>query len=208
MRAYPCLCPVLRRFAFLLAISFGCLRFPLVAAEADYAPLDQGDEWVYDAVIVSPDGQKFNATGRSKIEGKVERNGKTYHSLKFSIEDGPFPFEKTKWLRKDEKGGYSLDPMDPDAPEQIEIIYPLKIGQTWEASAYHYRLKTEVIGLEKVVIGEKTYEKCYAFRTTATNGGFVEDSWLAPDVGMIKSEIIQEGAKFSLTLREYKRAKL
>jgi hypothetical protein len=207
MRTFPSFPTALRRIAFIFAAFFGCLASPLIAADEEDWPMNQGDEWVFDVVMVLSDDRKFNATCRSKIGAKVERNGKTYHSSKMSIEGGPFPFESLKLLRKDEKGLYSLDPRNPDATEQTEIVLPLKVGQTWEHSEGLYRLKTEVIGLEKVVIGGKTYDKCYSIRTSAANGGYVEDYWAAPGVGTIKSEMVQEGARFSLTLREFKRAK-
>lgn len=182
----------------LTAMSFGA---------DEYLPMKEGNEWTMDAVITMPNGEATTATARRKTGTTEERNGKIYHRVLTSME-GPRPFSYTKLNRKDETGFYTLDPRDPNAKEQAEIVLPLKVGASWKRTSGPMNLTDTVIGLEDITVNGKTYEKCFHIRTSADDGSYTEDYWEAPNVGSVKSETVYgNGAKISLTIREFKAAK-
>jgi len=182
----------------LTAVSFG----------ADgYLPLVEGNEWTMDAVMTSPTGEVTKATARRKTGATEERSGKVYHRVLTAME-GPYPMSYTKLNRKDETGYYTLDPRDPNAKEQAEVVLPLKIGSSWKRTSGPMNLTDTVVALEDVAVNGKTYEKCYHIRVTSSDGNYTEDYWEAPNVGSVKSEIVYgNGGKITLTIREFKPAK-
>lgn len=176
-------------------------------SEQDYLPLREGDEWTMDVTIVAPNGQKFTATGRRRVGEQIERDGKTYHQVRTWIEDGPFPFDQVKLMRKAATGVYSLDPQWKGQKEQLEIVLPLKVGQTWKRVNGPQNLNERVVALESVTVGEKIFENCYRVRSESSDGQFTEDYWEAPILGSIKSDITSFGSRIRLTLREFKPGK-
>lgn len=111
----------------------------------------------------------------------------------------------TKLVRRDEKGIYSIRGNEKDAQEKLEIPWPLRIGLTWITLVGPATFTNTVVGIESVTIGEKKYDNCYHIHTEAWDGGYLEDYWLAPTVGTVKSEIIYgKGNKLTLPLREFK----
>ena len=178
------------------------------ADQTDYLPLKVGNEWTTSAELTSPTGEKSVATGRRKVEEKVERTGKTYFRIRTKLEGGPTPMEYTRLVRKDETGLYTMADADKDAKEQREIVLPLKAGQKWQTTRGPKTFTNTVIALESVTVAGKTYENCYHIRTESSDKSYQEDYWEAPKVGNIKSEVVYDnGARMTLTLREFKAGK-
>ncbi len=170
-----------------------------------YLPLRTGAEWTMDLVMIGPNGQELKGTGKRKVGDAVQRDGKTWFPVRTWAEGLPFKPDSSKLMRKDAKGFYSIDGRDPDGREQMEIALPLEVGQRWERSEGSRTLKEQVVGLETVTIGEKTYENCYHLRSESIDGSFQEDYWEAPGLGSVKSIILNgDGSKITLTLREFK----
>ena len=174
----------------------------------DYLPLNEGDEWTMNAIITSPNGTKSTAIARRKVEGKVERDGKNYIRARTWIETGQAPVEYAKLTRKNETGFYSIDESAKNPKEQVEVILPFKIGQTWKKVFGQWNTTDTVVGLETVTVNGKTYENCYHLRSETADGAYKEDFWEAPGVGSVKSEIVYgDGSKIVLTLKEFKSGK-
>ena len=197
------------RLPLLIGLASLALTTVSRAADADeYAPHHDGDEWIMDAVIVSPQGAITNATIHRKRSGTEERNGKTYARTRTWLEGGPFAFDETKLTRKDATGFYSLDPKDPNAAEKVELLLPLKVGQTWPKRIGQLNATDTVIGRETVTLNGETYQNCFHIRTASPDGKYTEDYWEAPKVGGIKSVIdYGNGASITLAVREFKPGK-
>jgi hypothetical protein len=178
----------------------------LCAENNDYLPIGEGADWTMDLKMFQPDGKKLEGTGRRKIEGTVERDGKTYFKSK-TWSEGVQPFSYEKLIRKDESGFYSIDEREPVPAEQTEVVLPLKVGASWETKMEGRTVQNKVVGIETVNIGDKTYEECFHIRMQTDDESYVEDYWEAPKVGSVKSIIrYPNGFKITLTLREFKRA--
>jgi hypothetical protein len=173
------------------------------AADGDYYPLHEGDAWTYDTKIVTPDGKTFAATTYQKTGGTVMRGGKTYHLVRIWMEGAPFRSDVRSLVRKDGTGVYSLDPRSKDLKEQTRMVFPLKPGLTWQRQVQERTESEEVGAMETVVIGEKEFKEAYRVRLKASDG-LTEDSWKAPHVGTVKSEVRTGGITFTATLREFK----
>ena len=179
----------------------------MAADQKDYLPLKVGNEWTTNAEFTTPKMERSTGTGQRKVEGKVERGGKTYFRIHTKLEGGPTPIDFVKLVRKDETGFYSTADAE-NAREQKEIVLPLKAGQTWQTIWGAKIFTNTVIGLETVIIGEKTYDDCYHIRTEASDKSYSEDYWEAPKVGNVKSEVINgDGSKMTLILKEFKAGK-
>jgi hypothetical protein len=172
----------------------------------DYLPLAEGHEWIMDMTMTLPSGEAKTSTARRKVGATQEVKGKLYHRVVLSIERQN-AVEDANWFRKDATGFYSLDPKDPEASEEVEVLFPLEVGKTWLRNTGPKKVTNTVVALESVTIGGKTYDKCYHIRTTSADG-FTEDFWLAPEVGNVKSVIVfGNDRKVTLTLREFEAAK-
>jgi hypothetical protein len=180
------------------------------ADQQEYLPLKVGNEWTMDAEFTSTQGEVSKGTVTQVVVETVERDGKMYFRERTSMEGGPFQKEQIilNLARKDDKGFYSISESRNEEKEQLEIILPLVVGQSWERSMGKMKLKDTVVGLENVAIGEDTYQSCYHIRSESTDGTFKEDFWEAPKLGPIKFVMIYgSGAKISMTLREFRPAK-
>jgi hypothetical protein len=183
------------------------LGFPALA-ENEYLPIAVGNEWKMKATLVSPTGELSEGTAHRKVEGTVEKDGKTYFRSRTSIDAGPMKHEYTKLHRKDEKAFYFLDESKEGAAEQVEIVLPLKVGTTWQRTWGSMSLTETVVGIETVTISGKAYENCYHIRVTSPDGSYTEDYWEAPNVGSVKSKAVYgNGGKVTLTLKEFKSGK-
>jgi hypothetical protein len=174
----------------------------------EYIPLTVGDEWTMASTSVSPTGQVSEGVARRKIEGSVEKGGKTYFRSRTWTESEPAGMEHTELVRMDAKAYYSIDEKKPDAVEQIIMVLPLKIGATWQRTLGSMTATETVIGLETVEISGKVYENCYHIRLSTANGHYTENFWQAPNVGNVKDDVVYgNGLKMSCTLNEFKPGK-
>lgn len=196
--------------SLLIALAASCsFATSLFAADpSEYAQLVEGQEWTMDGEIVFPDGKKSEVTGRRKVEGPVEHNGKSYLRTRTWIEGGPKLPPVIMLSRKDATGYYSVKADVKDAREETQFLLPLKVGQTWRQISGEYTLTHTVVALESLTIGDKKYEDCFHIRSVSDNGDFTENYWEAPKLGSIKSEMTYgNGVKIILTLREFKPGK-
>ncbi len=191
--------------AVLLVVTFLSSLFAAVPDAGDdrYLPLAEGAEWTMDLHITTLDGREIRGTMQRVISVSVERNGKQYLHSTTTLRPSGFPPQSyAKLVRKDATGFHSIKLSVPDAKEQTEIPFPLKVGMTWEIQSSS-PLKQTVVAKESVTIGDKTYADCFRIHAETKDGKFVEDFWEAPGIGLVKSEFTQNGAKFKMTLRDY-----
>jgi hypothetical protein len=188
-------------------LALGTIR-SFSAEENVYLPIGEGIEWVMDLKVFTPDGRKLEGTGHRKVQGTIERDGKTYHRSKTWSEGISPDISYTKLCRKDSTGFYMIDERDPNSIEQKEVVLPLKVGSTWETKSDGRVLQNSVVGVETVVAGNKTFENCFHIRVQSADGKQVEDFWEAPQVGCVKSiTVYPNGGKIALILREFKAPK-
>jgi hypothetical protein len=176
-------------------------------ADDDYYPLHVGDEWTMTITIVTPAGKTTEGIVHRKTESTIERDEKTYYRSRFWSEGLPTKIEVFTLFRKDEKRAYSMDEKNLDAIEQVEALLPLKVGATW-----HHTFKSDartdtVIGMETLEIAGKTYENCWHIRSVNSNESHIENYWQAPIEGIIKSEVVSNGIKISIVIKDFKPAK-
>ena len=202
-----CMSSPLSRWLLRCAVAVACgLMGPTVsvASDDDYLQFREGDESTMDFVVVGPDRQGKKGTLLRMVGGEVKRDGKVYWKVRSWMRDGPFRFDESKLVRKDEKGVYAIDLKSEDQREQVEIVLPLKVGREWTRTWRGVEVKERVEKLETVKIGEKRYERCYHIHTEAMDGSFWEDYWEAPRVGWVKSVSAAAGGVITVTLREFK----
>ena len=198
----------MRSFILLLLAAFSLASAVFGLEQDDYLPLREGCEWTMDAEIILPSGEKSTATAHRTVGAQVEHDGKTYHRTRTWMEDGRTPTVSSKLTRKDATGFYSIVEGNADAKEQLEVMLPFKVGQTWQKTWGSVTVSNEVIGVESVTIGGTTYKDCIHIRSTAADGSYTEDYWEAPKVGSVKSEIVyQNGGRITLTVKEFKPGK-
>jgi hypothetical protein len=202
----------------------------LSAADHDeYVPMNEGDEWTWEATTSARrGGVSTSITLHRKVGAKQERYGKMYCRLKWEMTaptDTVEPFipfshfssasfaggggseishsQFRSLCRKDETGVYSIDFLTPKPVEKPEIPLPFKVGATRTRMMRGKKMQETVLGVEKVTIKDTVYERCYHLRITGAD--FTEDCWEAPNVGLVKSEVVfSNGRQFSLELREFK----
>jgi hypothetical protein len=179
-------------------------HFCMAADPTDYCPLADGTEWIVEVKLTFPGGVTKTRTIRKRIDGTALRDGKTYTVL---LLDGGNTRQEEIWMRKDVVGAYKIHATGHDQSEKRDLVFPLAVGKFWSESDAKDAAKAEVIGLENVIIGDTTYEKCFQIRTTSQNG-IVDDRWIAPNFGHVKSETVYpDGTKSSATLLEFKPGK-
>ena len=192
--------------AALLALFLG-LGALAARARAEYIPIAVGDEWTMAMSIETPSGRSSEGVFRRRIESAERKDGKEYvreRTWTMGLAKGK---EKTKLLRKDLSGVYSIDESVPGSPEQTEIVLPLKIGGTWQQRSGGKKITYTVLEMEEVEVSGKTYANCYHIRAASDDGSYTEDFWEAPHVGNVKSIIAYpDGIRVTLTMTAFKPA--
>lgn len=189
--------------AGLFSCSFVALSLQVWGGE--YLPVALKAEWMMDVTFQAPDGTISKGTAQRKVEEIVEKDGKTYYRCRSMIEGGGYPRQEyTKLIRKDATGFHSIDERSAKPTEEIEVVLPLEVGKSWKTKSAPMPSTHTVVAKETVKIGERNYENVFKIRIVSDDGKYVEDYWEAPDVGCIKAEIMVQGGKISLTLREFK----
>lgn len=162
-----------------------------------------------DLVISLPNGKELKGAAFRKTEGVVEKDGKSYLRTRIWMEGlGDDRGESTRLFRREDSGLYSLSEKGGQTKEQTEMLFPIKVGNSWKTTDREgEELTVKVVGIEKVTIGDKVYENCYHIRSDSADGGS-EDYWEAPKVGTVRSELVSpNGVKVVVTLKEFKAGK-
>ena len=195
----------LRRWRLAALISCSYVALSLQALGGEYLPVVLKAEWIMDVTFQAPDGTISKGTARRKTEEIVEKDGKIFYRSRSSIEGGGYPRQEyTKLVRKDATGFYSIDERSAKPIEEIEVVLPLEVGKSWKTKGGPMTATHTVVAKETVKIGERTYDNVFKIRIVSDDGKYVEDYWEAPEVGNIKAEIMVQGGKITLTLREFK----
>jgi hypothetical protein len=134
------------RASAILAIGMALCRG---AEDGDYLPIADGLEWIMDLKIVQANGKESEDLAHRKIEGTLERDGKTYFKYKSWNEGDPSASSETL-IRKDESGFYFTSEIE--ATEQPVIVLPLKVGASWKTTMHGATFQNTVLGIEAVVI--------------------------------------------------------
>lgn len=172
--------------------------------QREYLPLNEDYEWTMNARIVSVTGTTLNAMAHRKVERRVVRDGKSYFQMHTWVENKVLPVDYTLLCRKDRFGFYTITEGETRDEEQLELILPLKVGQSWQRLVGKYPVKDAVISVETVTVEGRRYTDCFHIRSATPDGSFTEDSWEAPDVGCVKSEMaFGNGARITLTLTDF-----
>jgi hypothetical protein len=190
-----------------LPLYFALLPLSALAADIDqsqYLLLHIGDEWTMDWSLTTPQGTT-KATARRRVVESIVRDGKTYFKLRTWLEGAIRAPEEIEYLRKDESGVLYIKEGAKETGEQIEVPLPLTVGKHWQRHRDGDIVNASIIGLEKVRVGDKTYENCFHIHCEDTSAGMKEDYWEAPAVGCVKCETVTtDRVKIAFTLREFK----
>jgi hypothetical protein len=173
-------------------------------AEDDYYPLHDGNEWVY----ATTRGDALVGDSHVMIKGTVERDGKIYFQTKNWMTPDPSKVNLGVLLRKDDKAIY-FNTLDGKSPaEQMEFVLPLKVGATWRITVGDNTETSTVVGMEPYDIAGRIYENCYHIRSVSDHGGIVDEIWMAPNVGIVKSITkYPHHDPETITLKEFKPGK-
>lgn len=189
---------------------FAILASPITAADLDsaqYFTLQKGDEWIMDTTITLPNGTMLKSTGHLSIEGTVEKNGKTYFRGRTWLDGLASRFESTRLLRRDADGAYSIEDNESGAKEQVEMMFPIKAGNTWNTEKEGKPRTFTIVGIETITVGDKTYENCVHLRIVSSDGT-TNDNWEAPKIGAVKlMDVRSDGTTILMTLTEFKPGK-
>jgi hypothetical protein len=194
---------LMRVFFVLLIAAIVAAFFWQRAKRIDYEPLAEGDVWTMNVQSVSPKGNKTMVIER-KVEEPVTQDGRTYLSVRTAA-DGKQG--SIILMRKDDTGLYVIDKREADAKEQLSVMLPIKVGQSWERLASGETVQESVIGTETVTINGKTFENCFHLQSKWPKSGATEDDWEAPNIGTVKSDLkFPNGGTMTFTLTEFKHA--
>ena len=198
----------------LAALFAVCIRsFAAEPDQADYFPMNPGDEHTMTVVMTTAKGQTEKMIAHRRIEAEaakasVEKNGKSYVRLRTWMDGGPLSLKHARLIRKDDHGVYSIAGERESAAEQLEVPLPLKVGNSWKYEDNGMIHTASVVAIETVTVGDRMFENCFHIRSETIGGTFREDFWEAPKVGTVKSEIAySNGVRITLTFREFKPGK-
>src|SRR5688572_25686978 len=94
----------------------------------EYIPLVIGNEWILAGKVEAPGRRVSETVFHQRLEGALNKGGKSYFRLRTWTEGLPKNYDSSKLVRKDEGALYSIEDMEKDTPEQVELILPLKVG--------------------------------------------------------------------------------
>jgi hypothetical protein len=189
------------RFIF-LALMVAVCGFSALA-EDDYFPMHVGDEWTY-SITSSELYEK--GVAYVKIEGTNEREGKTYFRNHSWWKGNPSQLipETETLFRKDREAVFCI----LGSTEKLALVLPLKVAATWHNTIGAIAIVNTVVGLETIELSGKSYNNCYHIRTVRETDNTLEDLWLAPNIGTIKTITTYSfGRAVTATLMKFKPGK-
>ena len=188
----------------LMMVSAGCSP----SVKVDYNPLAVGQETTLAARTFYPDGRFSDALSYNKIEGIVERNGKTYFRCHVWSEGRPKDFDTIGFMRKDEKALYTIIESITGPSEQVEAILPLKVGATSHRMVGETWIADTMVRIESIQVEGTAYENCKHIQSAGIDGIIMEERWQAPNVGTVRATVtLEEGLTLTTTLKEFKPGK-
>ncbi len=104
---------------------------------------------------------------------------------------------RAMFMRVDEDSAYVLDSEFAPGPMQEDLVWKNgPVGTTWsyDASTPHTTINSEILAIEDVVIGAKTYEDCLKIESTGVYQDWLADypdrryvEWVQPNGYLVKS---------------------
>ncbi len=154
----------------------------------NYLPLSTRSRWEYDVTIDLPLGVQKQASAVTKVDGRVEIDGKTYFKVVMQVYGAPVNPTNVVYFRPTDKGLYQILEGEEKHGEWLFLPKELKVGQKWSASTPSSKFEFEVTDRCDLTCLGKTYKNCIALSVDMKSkfGSISQKQWLAPGVGLVK----------------------
>lgn len=163
-------------------------RQPNEVRPADYLPLSTESRWEYDVTIDLPVVGSQKASAVTKVDGKVEIDGKTYYKVVTKVAGAPVELEHAAYFRPTAEGVYQILEGEEEHGEWLYLPRRLEIGKKWSAETGKSKFEFEVADRRDMDCLGKTYENCVQILIEMHSkfGSMKQEQWLAPGVGPVK----------------------
>ncbi len=167
---------------------------PSLIPVVNYFPLQIGNKWIYSSFV---QGQYRN----DEIIGTEIINTSTTY-IKERIEPAPDNYHEKRWLAYDSSsvlifrlwGNEGADSAIDFSPPVIENKLSPQVGEKWSYGIPNFfTVNSEVLSVnDTVTVPSGTFTNCIKIMTTATPSGKIHLYHYAPEVGIIRYELIGE----------------
>src|SRR3569623_995010 len=97
----------------------------------NYLPLSTRSRWEYDVTIDLPLSMQKQASAVTKVDGRVEIDGKTYYKVVMQVYDAPVNPTNVVYFRPTDKGIYQILEGEEKHGEWLFLPKELKVGLLW-----------------------------------------------------------------------------
>lgn len=176
-------------------------------------PLAMGNTWVYAS-------EEENTVTTERIEGVVLFDGRPWHLLRSYERPSDQPAEANEslgielWLAHID--GHECDafvePIDPDdeiaelklGPISKYFRYPATVGESYKPYSDDPTIVMTITGIHEKVKTKAGEFDCVVYTETSTEDeGYRNINWVAPGVGIVKTQSVEEGETYTSELISY-----
>jgi len=193
--------------SLILVLVLGCENSFSARMTADYFPLKKGNKWVYDVQGDNNYQIEIEVTGIENIQG----------DSMFSVNTGG---EIKRFQRKSGKANrirelfttYEGDKVSFGIIYEPYLLLPPIEGENWEKEfRFHsvhngdtiekkFLVKIDSVKNTTIILNSENYKNVYRLRRTIIedNDSLIQYEWFAPNIGLIKKEILSDSVLWEL----------
>ena len=187
-----CLC-----FILFMALIVGCGSLnPTSSTDwARYYPHADGAKWIYRNTAIIGTSEAYTYTASTEISGTYDIGTVTTQKyILGTVALASDTSNSTSYYVTDSTGVYYYGHGSHTTTEaQTYLPFPLENGKTWSCLLYSIEpaddFTATVIGPESVTVPLGTYNACKISYVNKSDSTWVENIWLAENVGKVKSEV-------------------
>jgi hypothetical protein len=193
--------------AALLLLTACAANFVRTPVSDDYYPaLKKGQEWEYSLEYKTPSAGVQKGSILVRVDGVEEINNKDYFRTVTSFSGVTNLDASLIYYRRSPQGIHKIYGRHINAPEFVEIPFPLAVGESWTVDDPDGTLQYTADGIESVTTPDRTYPNCLkvSFKSQNSSVGYEGYSYHAPGIGEVKAVMKLNGSTVEYVLRDYR----
>ena len=183
---------------FLVIILLSCSH----EKSKDYFPMSVGNKWEYTFHYGSIFGVN-EGRAITRISETVKIDGKKYFKYITVFSGLPGAEPVIEYVRKTKEGIYRIKGDNMSFGEYLDTKFPLTIGKSWESYGPEGTTYYRVEAIETVELFNESFKNCYKIALNSPEKGLEGYSYIAPDIGEVKSYGTGEGLTLESSLVQY-----
>ena len=158
----------------------------------DYYPLFAGEKKIYEVERIFISGNDTNFQRLKQMTKVKEKKTNDYWENVWEVVTQDSNYKPvTAFIQKTNTGIRLIQNLRDTIADMEQFKFPLEIGKSWiVAKSPNDTFIGTVLGVERVQVPVGVFDSCYKIQIKTSSADFQRLVWLAPNVGIVKNEIV------------------